>query len=302
MPETRPRYAFGPLLPGASGGRYTLDPAERRLLRDGDPVALPPKAFDVLAALVAQPGHLVTKDALLEAVWPGVVVEENALAVAVSRLRAALGEDGRGLIASVSGHGYRFVGPVTLFDEAPPYAGDAQGTGGPRIEDVVPTLAPPGGDGAPGDGAQGDGSRAFPAPERDAPVGRAAPRAGTRRGLLVGAATLAGLALAAVIFTAVAGGGERPAVLPVAARTVAHDPPAEALLAYRRGRALWTSRRIEAMAPALYQFRLATALDSTFAPAYVGTAQVYAFTNSSVASVEAPLARALALDPTLAEA
>ena len=71
MPATLPHYAFGP---------FELQPAERRLLRDGHVVDLPSKAFDVLAVLVARPGHLITKGELMEAVWPGVVVVPQAAA------------------------------------------------------------------------------------------------------------------------------------------------------------------------------------------------------------------------------
>ena len=55
-------------------GRFVLVPAERLLLADGNPLALTGKAFDLLVALVRQPGHLLTKDELLQAVWPDVVV------------------------------------------------------------------------------------------------------------------------------------------------------------------------------------------------------------------------------------
>jgi tetratricopeptide (TPR) repeat protein len=96
--------------------------------------------------------------------------------------------------------------------------------------------------------------------------------------------------------------GRRPDAPGPAAAASARTPPAEALLAYRRGRARWEARRGEAMTDALYQFRLATALDPTFAAAYVGEAQVYAFGARTGPAAEAALARALALDSTLAAA
>ena len=68
-------------------GSFELQPAERRLLRDGVAVSLRPRAFDLLAALLDRAGHLVTKDELLDLVWPKVVVEEAALHVQVSALR-----------------------------------------------------------------------------------------------------------------------------------------------------------------------------------------------------------------------
>ena len=91
-------------------GAFEVQVDERRLLSDGTVVSLRPRAFDLLAAFVDRAGHLVTKDELLDRVWPGVVVEEAALHVQVSALRKVLGADA---IATVSGQGYRFALPVT---------------------------------------------------------------------------------------------------------------------------------------------------------------------------------------------
>src|SRR5712691_184141 len=97
-------YQFGP---------FHLDPAERRLLRDGDPIALTPKAFDLLVALVEQAGHLMKKTELLERLWPGVFVEEVNLAQNIPAIRRVLGgEDKQLYIQTVSGVGYRFMSPV----------------------------------------------------------------------------------------------------------------------------------------------------------------------------------------------
>lgn len=101
-------------------GDFTLDVTERVLLREGRAVALTPKAFDVLAALAARPGRLVTKDELLKKVWPDAFVEESNLAYHVFALRRALGdtaEDHR-YIETVPKRGYRFVGKVREATEA----------------------------------------------------------------------------------------------------------------------------------------------------------------------------------------
>src|SRR5262245_59969183 len=74
-------------------GRFVVLPLERRLLADGKPVAVGPRAFDVLLVLIERPGRLVTKDELLERVWPKLVVEENNLQVQVSSLRKVIGQD-----------------------------------------------------------------------------------------------------------------------------------------------------------------------------------------------------------------
>ena len=69
-------------------GDFELQPDEHRLLVGGAPTALGARALNLLLALVEQAGQLVTKDALLESVWPGVVVEENNLQVQISTLRS----------------------------------------------------------------------------------------------------------------------------------------------------------------------------------------------------------------------
>jgi predicted ATPase len=97
-------YRFGP---------FELQPDKRRLLKDGATMSLRPRAFDLLVALVDRAGHLVTKDELLNRVWPQAVVEEAALHVQVSALRKVLGADA---ITTVSGRGYQFTLPVTTGD------------------------------------------------------------------------------------------------------------------------------------------------------------------------------------------
>lgn len=93
-------------------GPFRLDAGERRLYRDGIPIALTPKAFDLLLALVEAPGRLRTREALLSQLWPNTVVEENNLSWNISALRKALGDTGETplYIETVRGHGYRFVG------------------------------------------------------------------------------------------------------------------------------------------------------------------------------------------------
>lgn len=92
-------------------GDFQLEVAERRLLRNGEAVALPPKLFDLLVLLAQNPGKLLDKDLLLEKLWPGTHVEESNLSVNVSALRRALGE-GAALIETVPKRGYRFIGTV----------------------------------------------------------------------------------------------------------------------------------------------------------------------------------------------
>lgn len=90
-------------------GRFELQAQERRLLAGGTPVALGARAFDLLLALADRPGRLVGKHALMDLVWPGLVVQENNLAAQISALRKVLGGD---VIATIPGRGYRFVAPI----------------------------------------------------------------------------------------------------------------------------------------------------------------------------------------------
>ncbi len=107
MDKAIPRiFEFGP---------FRLDPEESQLLRDGTPVALTPKSFDLLVVLVESSGHLLEKGELMERVWPDSFVEEANLSVKMSELRRALGkgDDGVQYIETVPRRGYRFVAPVT---------------------------------------------------------------------------------------------------------------------------------------------------------------------------------------------
>ena len=82
-------------------------------------MALPPKAFDVLHYLVTHPDRLVTKDELLDAVWPETAVTDAVVRVAIGALRKALHDTAPPrFIATVPRRGYRFIAPVTVADAA----------------------------------------------------------------------------------------------------------------------------------------------------------------------------------------
>jgi DNA-binding winged helix-turn-helix (wHTH) protein len=86
-----------------------LDEVRFELRRGGTPVSLEPKTFDVLAYFVRCPDRVVTKDELLDAVWPGQAVSESVLPKCVAAARRAVGDDA---IRTVHGRGYRFVATV----------------------------------------------------------------------------------------------------------------------------------------------------------------------------------------------
>ncbi len=93
-------------------GPFTLDVSRRELLRDGEPVTLTSTVFELLYFFLTHPGQVHSKDALLEAVWPGRVVLEANLVQSVSVLRKALGEEHRQWLRTVPRGGYEWVSPV----------------------------------------------------------------------------------------------------------------------------------------------------------------------------------------------
>ena len=117
-------------------GRFELQPAERRLLDDGEPVAVGARAFDVLVMLVERAGQLVAKNDLLTRVWSGLVVEENNLQVQISALRKVLGQSA---VATIPGRGYRLELPVEHGDALPPDAGTRGGA--PGVSVAAPVAA-----------------------------------------------------------------------------------------------------------------------------------------------------------------
>jgi len=110
--EEKHFYDFGP---------FRLDSVERVLWRDGKPLHLTPKAFDVLLVLVQRHGKLVRKEEILEAVWANTFVEEGNLPVNILIIRKALGggANGEGYIQTVPRRGYRFIAPVKSVTAAP---------------------------------------------------------------------------------------------------------------------------------------------------------------------------------------
>jgi DNA-binding winged helix-turn-helix (wHTH) protein len=100
-------------------GRISVLLRRRWLLADGVAVELGTRAFDLLLVLLQADGALVTKEELLNRVWPGIVVSQENLKVQISALRKALGAD-RNLIRTEFGRGYRFIG--ILRPNAPAHA------------------------------------------------------------------------------------------------------------------------------------------------------------------------------------
>jgi len=128
-------------------GAFRLDPSERILARHGTRIPLPPRAFETLVVLVQRNGHVLTKDELIQTLWPDSFVEENNLTQQISALRRALGDE-QEYIETVPKLGYRFISEVREVDED---AAGSRGSGEVRVvvsktfpDELVPTLAPAG--------------------------------------------------------------------------------------------------------------------------------------------------------------
>jgi DNA-binding winged helix-turn-helix (wHTH) protein len=117
-PASQQDFEFGP---------FRLDRRNRSLTRDGAPVSVGGRALDVLVVLASAAGETVGKDALLDQVWPGLIVEENNLQVQISALRKVLGD---GWIVTVPGRGYRLTVPSVGADAST------------RSADALPEVAP----------------------------------------------------------------------------------------------------------------------------------------------------------------
>lgn len=113
-----------PRMPSGGGfafGPFQLDRRAKQLARDGQPVPLPGRQFELLLALVHQAGTCIPKEELIQAAWQDVTVTDSSLFQAISRLRATLDpDDPNRYISRTSRRGYCFVAPVTRVDVARP--------------------------------------------------------------------------------------------------------------------------------------------------------------------------------------
>lgn len=230
-----PSHRFGP---------FTLDLTAYRLLRDGAEVPVSPRLIDLLRHLVERPSALATKEELFAAIWPDVIVTDNALTQAISDLRQALGDSASRptYIQTVARRGYRFIAPVTPGE---PVGGTADAGAGPEpvgggtgggIERGAPS-APAGGVSAPGASTGGHGPRAD-----DASLAAAAP----------------------------AGPGTPFSLRPL--RRARESSSLDATRAFLEGRWRLEALDIDLVPEAISHFQTAIDHDPSFAAAYVGLA------------------------------
>jgi DNA-binding winged helix-turn-helix (wHTH) protein len=99
-------------------GGFRLDPDNACLWRGAQAITLMPKAFDVLLYLVTHADRLVSKDTLLDAVWPETAISDTVVRIAIGELRRALGDTAQAprFIATIHRRGYRFLASVTVAD------------------------------------------------------------------------------------------------------------------------------------------------------------------------------------------
>jgi DNA-binding winged helix-turn-helix (wHTH) protein/tetratricopeptide (TPR) repeat protein len=137
--KNRSKYLFG---------EFQLDLAQRTFLRDGRPIGLQPRSFDLLSYLVQNSHRVVTKEELMDELWSGSLVEESNLGQHIFLLRKALtaSQQGDRLLVSVPGRGYQFAAPVMEVPEAV-----LEGQPGPvtRIESTSSSQATPNSDTRP---------------------------------------------------------------------------------------------------------------------------------------------------------
>ena len=140
-------YAFGP---------FVVDSIKRQLWRERRLVPITSKTFDVLVVLLEHRDHVVSKDELLNRVWPDTAVNENNLARQISSLRRTLGQrpDQHDFVVTIPGHGYRFVATVQdLPDVRPELPTTSRQCSGPTATSsgmwrrsqgwTTPIIAPP---------------------------------------------------------------------------------------------------------------------------------------------------------------
>src|SRR5580658_8917751 len=113
-------------------GDCEFDELRRELRVNGEVVELEPKPIEVLHQLLLRAGQVVTKEDLLDSVWPGLMVVDGSLATAVSKLRKALGDDESSVLLTVPRVGYRLGVPVRV---------TPSGTAGPEVMEPGPPEA-----------------------------------------------------------------------------------------------------------------------------------------------------------------
>ncbi len=221
---------------------FRLNESERQLIRNGQPVSLTPKAFDLLLFLVENKNRLVGKNELLEKVWNGSFVEEANLNVNVSTLRKALGESAsqNRFIETVPKKGYRFVADVREIDSSEAEILIANHTPTRLIKEEETTASAP---------------QILPARQSR----------NNRNLIFFSIGTLAILLVGAFFYFGRTDSSSQ------------HAPNTKAFDLYRRGREAMERRNAEDIKRALHFFELAIEEDANFALAHAGLSDAYSY-------------------------
>ena len=118
-------------------GRFSVLPHRREVLAAGRPLGVGGRAFDVLMVLIEASGAVVSKDTLMNRVWPDRIIEDNSLLHQISALRRAFAAD-RDLIRTIAGRGYQFTGEIRRVSARP----DAQASAGMPEPAPAPLRSP----------------------------------------------------------------------------------------------------------------------------------------------------------------
>ncbi len=277
-------YTFGP---------FRLSPSEQLLLCGETPIALAPKTFELLVTLVSRHGQLMTRDELMQAIWPDSFVEEINLTVNISLLRKALGEqpDGRQYIATVPKRGYRFDAPVAE------HQADTAGANLPIVAGPATNQQDPFADAAKG-------------------VSQSPPnlpaKTNVRRWIAIGAVALLVIATSWIFHRKLARPIISTAAQPNPAGGATHSPDSRARELYVEGRASLAERTAESVQRGIELFKQAITIDPAYTTAYTGLADAYILAGSYGNSFLSPQTampkakeaaeKALALDSKSAEA
>lgn len=266
-------------------GLFEADIAGGELRKQGRIVRLQQQPFDLLKALLARPGEIVTREELRQQLWPSSVIVDfdQSLNKSVTKLRDALGDSAASprFIETLHKRGYRFFAPVTVLEVAPIAA---------------PVLPPP---------------PAAPAIVTSAAPIPPSPTAFTPSTLLP-LVVMAVLVLLLLNFT---GAMQRPAQVTIKPESTSAQSPAVAVdeganEAYGRGRRALSRRTEEGLRSGVTLFERALALDPEFASAYVGLSDAWSLLASHGMEEPGPAIqrarefaeRALSLDPADADA
>jgi DNA-binding winged helix-turn-helix (wHTH) protein/Flp pilus assembly protein TadD len=269
--------------------RFRLDPKEHLLLRDGLPICITQRTYDVLLVLVRNSGHLVEKNRLIGEVWGDAFVEEANLTVTISMLRKALGEgrDNRKLIQTVSKQGYRLMPKADVVARAT----DPELVQNPTARPIRNVVAK---------------ARRLPLHN----VGHVAlmlSSAAVLVFLLSGAVAWKYRASAMTMPWAATSEASRPTA--AVARPETGPVDAEAARLYAEGRYYWNKRTEVAFRHSIECFQQAIVRDPQYAEAYAGLADSYTLLASygiespaeAYPNAKAAAAKALTLDAGLAD-